>query len=138
MAIAEGKKGAGFVSPNPLVGCVIVDKNRNFLSSGYHAKVGFAHAEADALLKIKDLTSLEGAHVYVTLEPCAHQGRTPSCAKALAGLPIESVTYGLEDPYIEVRGQGAEILRRAGKKVILFSELKTELEELAEDRKSVV
>lgn len=132
MAIEEGRKGIGFVSPNPLVGCVIVDRDHRLLACGHHAQVGFDHAEVDALKKVADPTQLDGATVYVTLEPCAHEGRTPSCAKALAKLPIRKVVYGLMDPNPKVAGQGAEILRAAGKDVELFSELHSELEELAE------
>lgn len=133
LAITEGKKGAGFVSPNPLVGCVILDRNGNLMSSGFHERVGEAHAEVNALNAIQgDSDALEGAHVYVTLEPCAHQGRTGSCATHLSALPIASVTYGLEDPNPLVSGKGAEILRRAGKKVERFAQLQVELEELAE------
>ena len=132
MAIEEGKKGVGFVSPNPLVGCVILDRGGNFLSSGFHAQLGGDHAEAAALNKISGNKNLDGARVYVTLEPCAHQGRTPSCAKALAELPIASVTYGLSDPNPKVAGQGAEILRKAGKNAEIFKGLQDELEELAE------
>ncbi len=132
LAIAEAKKGAGFVSPNPLVGCVILDSNRQFLASGYHARIGEAHAEVHALSQIQDMEKLKGAHLYVTLEPCAHVGRTPSCAKTLAQLPIESVTYGLKDPNPLVSGKGAEILRAAGIRTDLFVGLETELEELCE------
>lgn len=132
MAIEEGKRGAGFVSPNPLVGCVILDKNGFVISSGHHARVGGDHAEAGALKKISGNKNLEGAHVYVTLEPCAHEGRTPSCAKALAKLPLASVTYGLEDPNPLVSGLGAKIVREAGIKTEKFAGLQGELEELAE------
>ena len=144
LAIEEGKKGAGFVSPNPLVGCAILDADRRLLAVGHHARVGEAHAEANALARLADemqLADVErladekrlvGAHVYVTLEPCAHEGRTPSCAKALAKLPIASVTYGVEDPNPLVSGQGARILREAGKRVELSAHLRDECEELAE------
>lgn len=132
LAIEEGKKGAGFVSPNPLVGCVILDKNGDLLAHGYHAKVGEAHAEINALNAVKDQSRLEGAHVIVTLEPCAHQGRTGPCAVKLASLPIASVTYGLDDPNPLVAGKGAQILRDAGKQVARFQNLQTELEELVE------
>lgn len=132
LAIEEGSKGAGFVSPNPLVGCVILDKNFEFLAKGYHARLGELHAETHALAAVTDKSRLEGAHLYVTLEPCAHEGRQPSCAKTLAALPIASVTYGLQDPNPRVSGKGAEILRAAGKMVSLFTELQVELEELAE------
>ncbi len=123
LAINLAGLGAGFVSPNPLVGCVVVDSQHRFLSFGYHAKVGQDHAEIDALKKVQDKTQLHGAYFYVTLEPCAHQGRTPSCAKTLAPLDISGVIYGLQDPNPLVAGQGAQILRDAGKKAILWSDL---------------
>jgi diaminohydroxyphosphoribosylaminopyrimidine deaminase/5-amino-6-(5-phosphoribosylamino)uracil reductase len=132
LAISEGKKGAGFVSPNPLVGCVILDKNGDLIGKGYHARVGEAHAEIHALESVKDPKRLEGAHLYVTLEPCAHQGRTGSCAMRIASLPIAGVTYGLVDPNPLVSGKGEKILREAGKSVARFTELQDELEELAE------
>lgn len=132
LAIEQGRRGAGFVSPNPLVGCVILDREGRILSRGHHAKLGGPHAEAHALNEIEDPNRLDGAHVFVTLEPCAHEGRTPSCAKALAKLPIASVTYGLKDPNPLVSGQGAEILRAAGKRVEVFPGLQNELRELAE------
>src|SRR5262245_40143194 len=132
VAIEEGRKGAGFVSPNPLVGCVILDRNGEFVAKGYHAKIGDLHAETHALQHVADPSRLDGAQFFVTLEPCAHEGRQPSCAKTLAALPIASVTYGLQDPNPKVSGQGVEILRRAGKKVELITELRPELEELAE------
>lgn len=132
LAIEEGKKGAGFANPNPLVGCVILDRNFNLIGKSYHAKFGENHAEINALNMVKDPATLAGAHFYVTLEPCAHEGKTPSCAKALAKLPIASLTYGLEDPYPLVSGKGAQILKDGGKAVTLYSELRAELEELCE------
>jgi len=132
MAIEEGRKGAGFVSPNPLVGCVVLDREGRVLSTGYHARVGEDHAEAAALKKISGNKNLEGAHVYVTLEPCAHEGRTPSCAKMMAKLPIASVTYGVTDPNPLVSGLGAKILREAGIKTEKLEALSSEAEELAE------
>lgn len=132
LAIQTAKKGEGFVSPNPLVGCVILDKAQNLLAAGYHAQVGQAHAEIQALEQIKDSKDLDGAQLYVTLEPCAHEGRTPSCAKKLATLPLASVTYGLMDPNPLVSGKGLEILKQAGLRVEQNLSLKNELEELAE------
>lgn len=132
LAIEEGKKGAGFVSPNPLVGCVILSRQFELLGKGYHARVGEAHAEINALNDVADKSLLEGAHIYVTLEPCAHVGRTESCARRIAALPVASITYGLQDPDPRVSGRGAEILREAGKSVEWFSDLQAELEELAE------
>lgn len=117
LALAEARMGTGRVSPNPLVGCVIVDRDHEFLATGYHVQVGQAHAEVDALNKVENRAKLDGAHVYVTLEPCAHQGRTPSCAKTLSQLKLGSVTYALEDPNPLVAGQGAEILKQKGIRV---------------------
>lgn len=133
MALQEAKKGAPYVSPNPLVGCVIVDKNHRVLATGYHAKYGQAHAEADALKKLKS-EQLQNATVYVTLEPCAHEGKTPSCAKALAKLPIKKVVYGLQDPNPLVSGQGAEILRQAGIEAVEYQggPLKAQFENICE------
>ena len=131
LAIAEARKGAPFVSPNPMVGCVVLDSAGNFLSSGYHKIYGSAHAEVNALAGLIS-EQLKDAHVVVTLEPCAHQGKTPSCAKTLAALSIKKITYGLIDPNPLVAGKGADILKSAGKDVVLFSELQTELEELCE------
>ncbi len=143
LAISEAEKGAGFVSPNPLVGCVIVDHEHRLLAKGYHRQIGQDHAEIDALKNIPDKSALKGARLYVTLEPCAHQGRTPSCALALAKLPIRTVVYGMTDPFPEVSGKGAEILRAAGMEAIEWSgfsevesplraEIFAELEEAAE------
>lgn len=112
IALREGKKGTGRVSPNPLVGCAVVDRDHRLIAVGHHARVGHDHAEADALRKIQG--SVEGTHWYVTLEPCAHQGRTPSCAKTLAPLKPASVTYAVLDPNPLVAGQGARILNEAG------------------------
>lgn len=122
LALQEGARGAGYVSPNPLVGCVIVDRDHKFLASGYHKRLGGDHAEIDALKNLGSPKILEGNHVYVTLEPCAHQGKTGSCAKALAPLKPASVTYAVEDPNPLVAGQGAKILRDAGIKCELLAD----------------
>jgi diaminohydroxyphosphoribosylaminopyrimidine deaminase / 5-amino-6-(5-phosphoribosylamino)uracil reductase len=131
-AIKAAYEGKPFVSPNPPVGCVILDSKGRLLSSGYHKKYGGPHAEVEALKGLSN-EQLSGAHVIVTLEPCAHEGKTPSCAKNLAKLPIAKVTYGLVDPNPLVAGQGAQILKKAGKEVVEFKGLKEELEELAEE-----
>ncbi len=132
LAIEEGKKGAGFVSPNPLVGCIILDRDENLIGRGHHARLGEDHAEIMALKSVANPAQLQGAHIYVTLEPCSHQGRTPSCAHALSQLPLASVTYGLIDPNPKVSGGGAKVLRDAGKHTELFEGLHEELEELCE------
>lgn len=132
LAMTEAYKGAPFVSPNPLVGCVILDENNKFLSSGYHHKYGEPHAEVDAYSKLTDY-ELQNAQVYVTLEPCAHEGKTPSCAKALAKMPLKRVVFGLEDPNPLVAGQGAQIIRDAGIGCLEYDgELKADLEDTCE------
>lgn len=139
LAISEAAKGSAYASPNPMVGCVVLDPAGKFLSSGYHEIYGGPHAEVNA---VKGLTEeqLQGAHVIVTLEPCAHEGKTPSCAKMLAKLPVRKVTFGLIDPNPLVAGQGAKILEAAGIEAAVYSdsnktaeaEMKTALEESCE------
>lgn len=131
LAILEAQRGFGYVSPNPPVGCVILDAQGRFLSSGFHAACGEDHAEVAALQQIKDLDSLKGAKVIVTLEPCSSEGRTPSCARALSRLPIDEVVFGIHDPNPRMEG-GAQILEEAGISTRVFSGLQDELYELAE------
>jgi diaminohydroxyphosphoribosylaminopyrimidine deaminase/5-amino-6-(5-phosphoribosylamino)uracil reductase len=135
LAIQEAYKGATRVSPNPLVGSVVVDRDGNLLASGYHEYFGGPHAEVNALKNLSN-EHLQGATVYVTLEPCAHEGKTPSCAKMIAKLPVKKVVYGLVDPNPLVAGQGAQILQAAGIETEIFSEthpaFKQELEEVCE------
>lgn len=131
LAIEEARKGAGRVAPNPMVGCVILDEDGLLLSQGHHKQYGGPHAEIEALKGLSE-EQLEGAQVYVTLEPCAHHGKTPPCADHLAKLPIQSVTYGLIDPNPLVSGRGVQRLKAAGKEVQQFVDLKDELEELVE------
>jgi diaminohydroxyphosphoribosylaminopyrimidine deaminase/5-amino-6-(5-phosphoribosylamino)uracil reductase len=132
LAIAEARRGEGRTSPNPLVGCVIVAADGSLLAKGFHAQAGRDHAEIDALKKVTDPARLKEARVYVTLEPCAHYGRTPPCAEALAKTGVSEIIYGLGDPNPQVAGRGLEILRQAGKQVRALGELTAELEELAE------
>jgi diaminohydroxyphosphoribosylaminopyrimidine deaminase/5-amino-6-(5-phosphoribosylamino)uracil reductase len=139
LAIAEAKKGFGFVSPNPVVGCVILDSKRQLLACGYHHKIGGPHAEVEALNSIQDLSKLIGAEVYVTLEPCSHFGRTPPCAHALAKFKLKKLVYGLRDPNPKVSGQGAAHLNAAGIECQSWAEhspqeieILKDLEELAE------
>lgn len=133
LAIQEAYKGAPHVSPNPKVGCVILDREGALLSKGFHQRYGGSHAEVEALKSLKD-EQLKGAHVIVTLEPCAHQGQTPSCAKKLATLPIAQVTYGIVDPNPLVSGQGHKILEAAGIATQEYQGvLKQQLEEVCEE-----
>lgn len=110
-AIELALKGRGSVDPNPLVGAVIV-KNGKIIGEGWHKKFGENHAEINALNSLKE--TAEGSEMYVTLEPCAHYGKTPPCAVALAGSGIKKVYIGMTDPNPLVSGKGIEILRSSG------------------------
>ena len=117
-AIELAKRGAGFVNPNPMVGCVVV-KDNVIISEGYHEYYGGFHAERNALTK-KDVCdmSLRDATLYVTLEPCCHHGKTPPCTDIIIEKGIKKVVVGLLDPNPLVAGKGISILRNAGVEVI--------------------
>ena len=132
LAMIEAQKGLGYVEPNPLVGCVILSSDHRLLSVGYHARVGGDHAEIAALKEVSDPRVLEKAKMIVTLEPCAHEGRTPSCAKHLSQLPLGEVIYGLQDPNPLVLGKGHEIIEKAGIPVRHYGRLQEELKTLIE------
>jgi len=117
LALAIALRGSGFVSPNPPVGCVILSREQRFLGAGFHARVGGLHAEAEALRQIDADgfgADVRGSTAYVTLEPCAHHGRTPPCAELLRDRGVARVVYALKDPNPRVAGAGAELLRAAG------------------------
>jgi hypothetical protein len=101
----------GYTTPNPVVGCVIV-KDGKIAGTGYHQKAGTPHAEVWALEEAGDAAA--GATVYVTLEPCAHYGRTPPCARTLVKHKVSKVVIAMLDPNPLVAGKGAAILRQAG------------------------
>lgn len=113
-ALALARKGAGRVSPNPMVGCVIVSEDGNVIGEGYHRAFGKDHAEVAALQSVREQNQLKGATVYVTLEPCSHHGKTPPCADLLAGLPIKRVVVSMKDPNPNVNGKGLKRIREAG------------------------
>lgn len=131
-AIVQAQKGLGWVHPNPPVGAIILDKNNSIVAQGWHKKFGGPHAEVEALSSLSDPSLLSGATMYVTLEPCAHEGKTPSCARALAKLPLKKVIYGLKDPNPLVSGKGAAIIKEAGIEAVEFSGSKEKVEELCE------
>ncbi|MBC7487220.1 MAG: bifunctional diaminohydroxyphosphoribosylaminopyrimidine deaminase/5-amino-6-(5-phosphoribosylamino)uracil reductase RibD [Cytophagaceae bacterium] len=108
--------GQGNVSPNPLVGCVIV-KDGKIIGEGWHKKHGDAHAEVNAINSVADKSQLKGADLYVNLEPCAHHGKTPPCADLIAQYPFSTVYFSNIDPNPLVAGQGAEKIFAAGIKV---------------------
>lgn len=114
MALELARKGEGHVSPNPLVGAVLV-KNGKVIGSGYHARCGEAHAERNALASC--LESPEGATLYVTLEPCCHYGKQPPCTDTILEAGIVRVVVGSGDPNPLVAGKGIEILRNHGVEV---------------------
>jgi diaminohydroxyphosphoribosylaminopyrimidine deaminase/5-amino-6-(5-phosphoribosylamino)uracil reductase len=113
-AVALAARGRDTATPNPAVGCVIARAGR-VIGEGWHERAGEPHAEARALAGCAE--SPQGATVYVTLEPCAHHGRTPPCANALVGARVGRVVAALEDPNPRVRGQGFATLRAAGIRV---------------------
>lgn len=110
-ALALGRRGLGQCWPNPSVGCVIV-KNGRIVGRGRTAPGGAPHAETEALRMAG--TAARDADVYVTLEPCAHTGRTPPCAHALVAAGVRRVVIGAGDPNPQVNGQGIAILQAAG------------------------
>lgn len=114
-ALELASYGAGYVSPNPLVGCVIVSPGGRIIGEGYHTQYGAAHAEVEAIRMAERLGhSLEGATAYVILEPCAHHGKTPPCADLLIEKKIARCVIAMEDPYHEVQGRGIQKLKDAG------------------------
>ncbi|WP_026972988.1 bifunctional diaminohydroxyphosphoribosylaminopyrimidine deaminase/5-amino-6-(5-phosphoribosylamino)uracil reductase RibD [Aliagarivorans marinus] len=113
-AIQLAKRGRYTTAPNPNVGCVIV-RDGQLLGEGFHRKAGEGHAEVNAIADAKAKGhSLQGATCYVTLEPCAHQGRTPSCARTLAAEQVAEVVMAMVDPNPLVAGKGVAILQEAG------------------------
>ena len=109
-ALSLAKKGAGRVSPNPMVGAVIV-KNGIVQGKGYHRFFGGAHAEINAI-KSAGKTA-KGADIYITLEPCSHFGKTPPCVDALIKSGVKRVFIGMVDPNPAVSGKGIRKLKKA-------------------------
>lgn len=110
-AITLANRGIGFVNPNPLVGAVIV-KDGRVIGEGWHERYGGWHAERNALLHCTE--DPRGATMYVTLEPCCHQGKTPPCTRAIIARGIARVVVGIQDPNPLVSGKGIALLRAAG------------------------
>jgi diaminohydroxyphosphoribosylaminopyrimidine deaminase/5-amino-6-(5-phosphoribosylamino)uracil reductase len=117
-ALELAERGSGFVSPNPMVGALIVDAERHVIAEGWHQRYGGPHAEINAL-QAAEGRDLSGATMYVTLEPCSHHGKTPPCAEAVAGSGIGRVVVAMRDPNPLVSGRGNRRLREAGIEVVV-------------------
>ena len=115
-ALELAESGRGYVSPNPMVGCVIV-QNERIIGEGYHQLFGGPHAEVNAVHSVENLELLKGSTVYVTLEPCAHWGKTPPCADLLVEKQVKKVVIAAVDSNPLVGGKGVKILQKAGIKV---------------------
>lgn len=113
-ALVEAERGRGLVEPNPLVGAVVWD-GAQVVGVGFHARCGGPHAEVAALANAG--ANANGAVLYVTLEPCAHHGKTPPCTEAVIASGIERVVAATRDPNPQVAGGGCEVLRAAGVEV---------------------
>lgn len=116
VALDLAMQGGRSVSPNPMVGAVLVRGGR-IVARGYHRYYGGAHAEVECLSRYRG--DLAGTTMYVTLEPCSHYGKTPPCAQMLAATPIPRFVIAMADPNPLVAGQGIKFLRKAGKRVDL-------------------
>ncbi len=110
-ALTLAKRGLGFVSPNPMVGCVIAKKGR-IIGEGYHHHFGGPHAEIEAINNATEPAI--DADIYVTMEPCSHFGKTPPCADRLIREKVKRVFVAMKDPNPEVNGQGIRKLAEAG------------------------
>ena len=115
--IELAKKGKGYVSPNPMVGCVIT-KNGKIIGEGYHKKYGDHHAEVNAINNVNNKNLLKDATLYVNLEPCSHTGKTPPCSDLIIKYKISKVIIGCIDTFKEVNGKGVKRMRDAGIEVI--------------------
>jgi len=116
-AIEVARLGMGYVSPNPMVGCVIVH-NGIIIGEGYHREYGKSHAEVNAVNSVANKELLKDSTLYVTLEPCSHFGKTPPCSDLILQCGIPNVVVGTIDPFAQVAGKGLEKLRNGGCKVL--------------------
>jgi diaminohydroxyphosphoribosylaminopyrimidine deaminase/5-amino-6-(5-phosphoribosylamino)uracil reductase len=115
--IQLAKNGQNNVSPNPMVGAVIVCDGK-IIGEGYHIEYGGPHAEVNAIRSVKDESLLKRSTLYVSLEPCSHHGKTPPCADLIIDKQIPRIVVGCRDPFIKVAGKGIQKLRDAGREVV--------------------
>lgn len=111
MCFRLAKRGKGCVAPNPMVGCVVLDRFGNVVSKGYHKKYGENHAEREALLKLKN-NEAESGTLYVNLEPCSHYGKTPPCVDLIIERKLKRVVIGMKD--VNPKVDGISKLKDAG------------------------
>jgi diaminohydroxyphosphoribosylaminopyrimidine deaminase/5-amino-6-(5-phosphoribosylamino)uracil reductase len=107
------QNGRQNAAPNPMVGAVVVHNGR-IIGEGYHIRCGEGHAEVNAIASVKELSLLPESTIYVSLEPCAHYGKTPPCAQLIIDKHIPRVVVGCVDPFAKVHGKGISMLREAG------------------------
>lgn len=111
------RKGEGFTKPNPLVGAVVVHDGR-IIGEGFHRQYGEAHAEVNAIASVRDSSLLSESTLYVSLEPCAHHGKTPPCAELIISKKIPRVVVATGDPNPKVSGKGISMMREHGIEVV--------------------
>ena len=117
--IKLARKGEGKVSPNPLVGAVILDKNGKIAGYGWHQKYGEAHAEVNAVKMAKEKgRDIKGGTIFVSLEPCSHCGKTPPCCNLIIKEGLKKAVIGCVDPNPIVSGRGIQKLKDAGIEVV--------------------
>lgn len=127
LALTLAEQGGLAVRPNPMVGCVIVRDNQ-VIAQGWHHVYGGAHAEVEAVRQLVPGENLTSASVYVTLEPCAHHGKTPPCADLLVSMNPKRVVIAMVDPNPLVAGKGIAKLKAAGIEVVVGVEENAALE----------
>ncbi|MBM6857120.1 bifunctional diaminohydroxyphosphoribosylaminopyrimidine deaminase/5-amino-6-(5-phosphoribosylamino)uracil reductase RibD [Caecibacteroides pullorum] len=116
--IQLARNGLCNTAPNPMVGAVIVHNGR-IIGEGYHVRCGQAHAEVNAIRSVKAPALLKESTIYVSLEPCAHYGKTPPCADLIIEKQIPRIVIGCQDPFAKVAGRGIQKLRDAGREVVV-------------------
>lgn len=114
--IELARLGLGDVAPNPMVGAVVVHEGK-IIGEGFHRECGGPHAEVHAINSVKNKELLKESTIYVSLEPCAHFGRTPPCSDLIISQKIPHVVVGCIDPFAEVAGKGIEKMKKAGIRV---------------------
>ncbi|QZT35617.1 bifunctional diaminohydroxyphosphoribosylaminopyrimidine deaminase/5-amino-6-(5-phosphoribosylamino)uracil reductase RibD [Halosquirtibacter xylanolyticus] len=116
-AIEIARLGMSRVAPNPMVGAVVVHQDK-IIGEGFHQVYGGPHAEVNAIAAVKNRELLSDSTIYVTLEPCAHYGKTPPCAELIIKSQMPRVVVGIKDPFAKVKGRGIQMMKEAGVEVI--------------------